>query len=156
MALRLMTLVGWLKVGSIWPLSFGLACCAVEMIHAGMSRYDIERFGFLFRPATKHTDLIIVSGTLTNKMAPYFFRVSATMSKPKWVISMGSCANGGGYYHYSYSVVRGCDRLVPVDIYIPGCPPCAEALVFGLMQLQAKIVQSTAEQTLSKRMLLVS
>lgn len=83
MTLRLMTLVGWLKVGSVWPLSFGLACCAVEMIHAGMSRYDMERFGFLFRPSPKHTDLIIVSGTLTNKMAPYFHRLSATMPKPR-------------------------------------------------------------------------
>lgn len=151
MALRLMTLIGWLKVGSVWPLTFGLACCAVEMIHAGMSRYDLERFGFLFRPSPKHTDLIIVSGTLTNKMAPYFYRLAATMPKPRWVISMGSCANGGGYYHYSYAVVRGCDRLTPVDVYVPGCPPTAEALMFGLLQLQAKIVQTTAEQTLTKR-----
>jgi NADH-quinone oxidoreductase subunit B len=117
------------------------------MIHAAMSRYDIERFGFLFRPAPKHTDLIIVSGTLTNKMAPYFLRLYRMMPKPRWVVSMGSCANGGGYYHYSYSVVRGCDRLVPIDIYVPGCPPAAEALVFGLLQLQAKIVQATGELT---------
>jgi NADH:ubiquinone oxidoreductase subunit B-like Fe-S oxidoreductase len=120
------------------------------MIHAAMSRYDIERFGFLFRPAPKHTDLIIVSGTLTNKMAPYFLRLYRMMPKPRWVVSMGSCANGGGYYHYSYSVVRGCDRLVPVDVYVPGCPPAAEALVFGLLQLQAKIVQATSELTVIK------
>ena len=121
------------------------------MIHAAMSRYDVERFGFLFRPAPKHTDLIIVSGTLTNKMAPYFLRLYTMMPKPRWVVSMGSCANGGGYYHYSYAVVRGCDRLAPVDVYVPGCPPCAEALMFGLLQLQARIVQSTTEGTLPVR-----
>ena len=137
--LRLMSLIGWLRVGSIWPLSFGLACCAVEMIHAAMSRYDIERFGFLFRPTPKHTDLLIVSGTLTNKMAPYYYRLHRSMNKPMWVISMGSCANGGGYYHYSYSTVRGCDTLTPVDIYVPGCPPCAEGLIFAVLQLQSKI-----------------
>ncbi len=125
----------------MWPLSFGLACCAVEMIHAAMSRYDIERFGCLFRPAPKHTDLIIVSGTLTVKMSPYFSRLTRAMSSPRWVVSMGSCANGGGYYHHSYAVVRGCDKVVPVDIYIPGCPPCAEAVLFGVMQLQGKVSQ---------------
>jgi NADH-quinone oxidoreductase B subunit len=144
-----MTLVGWLRVGSVWPLTFGLACCAVEMIHVAASRYDLERFGFLFRPAPKHTDLIIVSGTLTNKMAPYFARLYNLMPRPRWVVSMGSCANGGGYYHYSYAVVRGCDRVAPVDIYVPGCPPCAEALIYGLMQLQAKILQATVEQTVA-------
>lgn len=117
------------------------------MIHAAMSRYDVERFGFLFRPAPKHTDLIIVSGTLTNKMAPYFWRLYTMMPKPRWVVSMGSCANGGGYYHYAYATVRGCDRIVPVDIYVPGCPPAAEALMFGLLQLQARIIQSTTEAT---------
>lgn len=119
------------------------------MIHAASSRYDVERFGFLFRPAPKHTDLIIVSGTLTNKMAPYFLRLYHMMPRPRWVVSMGSCANGGGYYHYSYSVVRGCDRVAPVDVYVPGCPPCAEALIYGLMQLQAKILQSSTEQSLA-------
>lgn len=125
----------------MWPLSFGLACCAVEMIHSAMSRYDIERFGCLFRPAPKHTDLIIVSGTLTVKMAPYFARLVRTMSSPRWVMSMGSCANGGGYYHHSYAVVRGCDKVAPVDVYVPGCPPCAEAVLFGVMQLQGKVSQ---------------
>lgn len=117
------------------------------MIHVAASRYDLERFGFLFRPAPKHTDLIIVSGTLTNKMAPYFYRLYQNMARPRWVVSMGSCANGGGYYHFSYAVVRGCDRVAPVDVYVPGCPPCAEALIYGLMQLQARIVQATVEQT---------
>ena len=111
-----------------------------------MSRYDLERFGFLFRPAPRHTELIIVSGTLTIKMAPYFLRLYTLMSHPRWVVSMGSCANGGGYYHYGYATVRGCDRVVPVDIYIPGCPPTAEALLFGLLQLQARIVQIGEEQ----------
>lgn len=145
MSMRLVALVNWLRVGSIWPLSFGLACCAVEMIHAAMSRYDIERFGFLFRPAPRHTDVLIVSGTLTVKMAPYFLRLHQSMARPQWTISMGSCANGGGYYHHSYAVVRGCDRIAPVDIYVPGCPPCAEALIFGTMQLQSKISQYLPE-----------
>lgn len=138
-SLKLMSLLGWLRVGSIWPLSFGLACCAVEMIHSAMSRYDIERFGCLFRPAPKHTDLIIVSGTLTNKMSPFFYKLSENMNKPKWVISMGSCANGGGYYYYSYSVVRGADSIVNVDVYVPGCPPCAEGVIFSVLQLQGKV-----------------
>ena len=136
---RLGALVGWLRVGSIWPLSFGLACCAVEMIHSAMSRYDIERFGFLFRPAPSHTDLIIVSGTLTLKMSPYFIRVGDSMRSPMWVVSMGSCANGGGYYSNSYSTLGGVDKIRSVDLYIPGCPPSAEGLVFGLLQLQSRL-----------------
>jgi NADH-quinone oxidoreductase subunit B len=110
-----------------------------------MSRYDVERFGFLFRPAPKHTDLIVVSGTLTVKMSPYFLRLSENMLRPRWVLSMGSCANGGGYYYYSYAVIRGCDRLIPVDVYIPGCPPCAESLLFSMLQLQSKITHLIAE-----------
>lgn len=131
--------VNWARTGSLWPLTFGLACCAVEMMHAGMSRYDLDRFGMVFRPSPRQSDVIIVAGTLTNKMAPAFRRVYDQMSEPRYVVSMGSCANGGGYYHYSYSVVRGCDRVVPVDIYVPGCPPTAEALLYGLLQLQKKI-----------------
>ena len=150
--LRLMALVGWLRAGSVWPVTFGLACCAIEMIHAAMSRYDLERFGFLFRPAPRHTDLIIVSGTLTVKMAPYFLRLYSMMPKPRWVVSMGSCANGGGYYYYSYAVVRGCDRVTPVDIYVPGCPPTAEALLFGLLQLQAKIGANAEQAALALRL----
>lgn len=132
-------LFDWARTGSMWPMTFGLACCAVEMIHAYMSRYDLDRFGIIPRPSPRQSDVMIVAGTLTNKMAPALRRVYDQMPEPKWVISMGSCANGGGYYHYSYSVVRGCDRIIPVDIYIPGCPPTAEALVYGLMQLQKKI-----------------
>ena len=131
--------VNWARTGSLWPMTFGLACCAVEMIHAGCSRYDLGRFGVVFRGSPRQSDVIIVAGTLTNKMAPAFRKVYDQMAEPRYVISMGSCANGGGYYHYSYSVVRGCDRVVPVDIYVPGCPPTAEALIYGVMQLQKKI-----------------
>ncbi len=98
----------------MWPMSFGLACCAVEMMHAGASRYDFDRFGVIFRPSPRQSDVMIVAGTLCNKMAPALRKVYDQMAEPSWVISMGSCANGGGYYHYSYSVVRGCDRIVPV------------------------------------------
>ena len=132
-------LVSWAQSGSMWPMTFGLACCAVEMMHAAASRYDMDRFGVVFRPSPRQSDVMIVAGTLTNKMAPALRKVYDQMAEPRWVISMGSCANGGGYYHYSYSVVRGCDRIVPVDIYVPGCPPTAEALLYGILQLQKKI-----------------
>jgi NADH:ubiquinone oxidoreductase subunit B-like Fe-S oxidoreductase len=174
-------------------MTFGLACCAVEMMHCGAARYDLDRFGIIFRPSPRQSDVMIVAGTLTNKMAPALRKVYDQMpgeppilhnqypcrmllsiimsifvdllifrvqcegaqssgserflltapwvfcAEPRWVVSMGSCANGGGYYHYSYAVVRGCDRIVPVDIYVPGCPPTAEALLYGLLQLQKKI-----------------
>ncbi len=140
-------LFDWARTGSMWPMTFGLACCAVEMIHAYMSRYDLDRFGMIPRPSPRQSDVMIVAGTLTNKMAPALRRVYDQMPEPRWVISMGSCANGGGYYHYSYSVVRGCDRIVPVDIYVPGCPPTAEALVYGLLQLQKKIGREDTRMT---------
>ena len=131
-------LLAWARSGSLWPMSFGLACCAVEMMHSAAARYDLDRFGVVFRPSPRQSDVMIVAGTLCNKMAPALRKVYDQMAEPRWVISMGSCANGG-YYHYSYSVVRGCDRIVPVDVYVPGCPPTAEALVYGVIQLQNKI-----------------
>ena len=131
--------INWARTGSLMWMTFGLACCAVEMIQASMPRYDLERFGMAPRASPRQSDLMIVAGTLTNKMAPALRKVYDQMPDPRYVLSMGSCANGGGYYHYSYSVVRGCDRIVPVDVYVPGCPPTAEALVYGLLQLQKKI-----------------
>ena len=135
-------LLNWARSGSLWPMTFGLACCAVEMMHMAAARYDQDRIGVVFRASPRQSDVMIVAGTLTNKMAPALRKVYDQMPEPRWVISMGSCANGGGYYHYSYSVVRGCDRIVPVDIYVPGCPPTAEALMYGIIQLQKKIKRS--------------
>lgn len=144
-------LASWARKGSLWPMTFGLACCAVEMINAGAARYDLDRLGMIFRPSPRQSDVMIVAGTLTNKMAPALRKVYDQMPEPRWVVSMGSCANGGGYYHYSYSVVRGCNRIVPVDIYVPGCPPTAEALIYGLMQLQKKIKRAKPAYNWLKR-----
>lgn len=137
-------LINWARTGSLWPMTFGLACCAVEMMHAYSARYDLDRMGIFPRPSPRQSDVMIVAGTLCNKMAPALRKVYDQMAEPRWVISMGSCANGGGYYHYSYSVVRGCDRIVPVDVYVPGCPPTAEALMYGILQLQKKIRRTSS------------
>ncbi|OOQ89952.1 NADH-quinone oxidoreductase subunit B [Penicillium brasilianum] len=111
----------WNRASSLYLMTFGLACCAMEMMHVAGPRYDVDRLGLLFRASPRQSDLMIVAGTLTNKMAPALRQVYDQMPEPRYVISMGSCANGGSYYHYSYSVVRGCDRIVPVDVYVPGC-----------------------------------
>src|SRR3981189_2357451 len=132
-------LITWARTGSLMWMKCGLAFCAVEMMQLSMPRYDAERFGCAPRASPRQSDVMIVAGTLTNKMAPALRKVYDQMPEPRYVISMGSCANGGGYYHYSYAVVRGCDRIVPVDIYVPGCPPTAEALLYGALLLQKKI-----------------
>lgn len=132
-------LAEWALAYSPWPLTFGLACCAVEMMHAYCSRYDLDRFGIVPRPTPRQAEIIIVAGTVTNKMAPILRNIYDQMPNPKWVISMGSCSNGGGYYHFSYSVLRGCERAIPTDFWVPGCPPSAECLVYALHTLQKKI-----------------
>jgi NADH-quinone oxidoreductase subunit B len=133
-------LYNWGRSRSVWPLQFGLACCAIEMIAASMARFDIARFGSeVFRPSPRQADLLIVSGTVTKKMAPQVVRLWNQMPEPKYCIAMGACAISGGPFKQGYNVLKGIDRYIPVDIYIPGCPPRPEALLHGLMQLQEKI-----------------
>ena len=133
-------LYNWARGGSVWPLTFGLACCAIEMIASATSRFDIARFGSeVFRPSPRQADLMIVSGTVTKKMAPQVVRIYNQMPEPKWCIAMGSCAISGDFYRDIYSVVPGIDTVVPVDVYIPGCPPNSDQVMVGLERLQERI-----------------
>ncbi|WP_425807268.1 NADH-quinone oxidoreductase subunit B [Desulfitobacterium sp. Sab5] len=132
--------LNWARGHSFWPVTFGLACCAIEMMATGGPRYDISRFGYeVFRASPRQADLMIVAGTCTRKMAPLLRRIYDQMPEPKWVIAYGSCANAGGPFADSYAMITGVDKVVPVDVYIPGCPPRPESLIYGLLQLQQKV-----------------
>lgn len=136
-------LVGWARKNSLWPLSFGLACCAIEMISTAAARYDISRFGMeVFRASPRQADVMIVAGTITRKMVPAVKRIYEQMPDPKWVVAMGACACSGGLFP-TYAVIQGADTFLPVDIYIPGCPVKPEALLNGLIALQEKIARET-------------
>ncbi len=130
--------VNWARRSSIWPMTFGLACCAIEMMATGASKFDLDRFGIIFRASPRQADCIIIAGTVTKKMLPVIKTVYEQMPEPKWVIAMGACACSGGIFD-TYSVVQGIDEALPVDVYIPGCPPRPEALLYGILKLQDKI-----------------
>ena len=131
--------LNWARKSSVWPVTFGLACCAIEMMATFASRFDVERLGMVPWASPRHSDLMIVSGTVTIKMAPMLKRIYDQMPDPKWAVSMGSCANSGGPFRHGYHVVKGVDRVIPVDVYVPGCPPPPESLLNGLLLLQDQI-----------------
>ncbi|MEW6192142.1 MAG: NADH-quinone oxidoreductase subunit B family protein [Bacillota bacterium] len=133
----------WARKSSIWPVTFGLACCAIEMMAASLARYDLDRFGVMFRASPRQADLMIVAGTLTKKMAPTLKRLYEQMSSPRYVLAMGSCAISGGPFRDSYSVVPGADLVIPVDVYVSGCPPRPEALIEGILRLREKIMKES-------------
>ena len=145
-------IVNFGRSNSLWPMTYGLACCAIEMMASGASRFDFDRFGTIFRASSRQSDLIIVAGTLTKKHAEFMRRLYDQMPDPKWVISMGSCANTGGMFN-TYSTVQGVDRIIPVDIYLPGCAPRPETLQYAVMQLQKKIRRNPANMSQKRKRL---